>query len=186
MVVGFGIPERSTFDINCFRLLKGELAWTKMLPNKQGSLWLWGSSFFLKHTENGGWIACQNLKRPESWNCPSSTKCKKLKIKMWCSTHDARTPAGGCTWFMSSVKFHFLSVFTKLENFLLYIHHFILTFLFRLNSWCWAVLHKAWTNMGKRRTIFPAQKSATRWIWMVQFHAPALLPPEKETLVPNE
>jgi len=97
MVVGFGIPERSTFDINCFRLLMGVLAGTKLRPNKNGSLWLWWSSFCLTHTENGGWITCQILTRPESWNFRSSTKCKKLTIKRWYSTGDVRTSAGGRT-----------------------------------------------------------------------------------------
>jgi len=38
--------------------------------------------------------------------------------------------------------------------------------------------------MGKWRTTFPAHKSATKWIWMVQLHAPSLLPPGKETPYP--
>jgi hypothetical protein len=38
MVVSFGITESSAFDLNYFRHFKGELTWTKMRPNKQGSL----------------------------------------------------------------------------------------------------------------------------------------------------
>jgi len=48
-----------------------------MRPNKQGSVWFWGSFFCLRHTENDGRITCQNVSRPESWNYPPSTKRKK-------------------------------------------------------------------------------------------------------------